>query len=354
MMDNSTSTNTQSPSSGSKLSGKGKILCWGELLLRLSPELQGQWIANHSFSAHIGGAELNVARALARWNVPTKYFTALPDNFITAEICRQLEAENIDISSVAVQGNRLGLYYLPQGTDLKQAGVIYDRAHSAFGELQPGSINWDKILEGCSWLHWSAITPGLNAQLAAVCAEAISAAKKKGMTISVDLNYRSLLWQYGVVPSEVMIPLVQQCDVVMGNVWAVEKLLGISSPIRESKGHSQEDLVSAAGESMRELHRSFPGLQHIAYTFRLDSSYFAVLYHPTALTTSSTYPLEQVRDQVGSGDCFMGALIYGIVQESEPAQIINRAAVAAVGKMQEIGDATKQTIESIEHKIIGI
>jgi 2-dehydro-3-deoxygluconokinase len=273
MMDNSTSTNTQSPSSGSKLSGKGKILCWGELLLRLSPELQGQWIANHSFSAHIGGAELNVARALARWNVPTKYFTALPDNFITAEICRQLEAENIDISSVAVQGNRLGLYYLPQGTDLKQAGVIYDRAHSAFGELQPGSINWDKILEGCSWLHWSAITPGLNAQLAAVCAEAISAAKK-----------------YDVVPSEVMIPLIQQCDVVMGNVWAVEKLLGITSPIRESKGHSQEDLVSAAGESMRELHRSFPGLQHIAYTFRLDSSYFAVLYHPTALTTSSTYP----------------------------------------------------------------
>lgn len=353
-MYSSTSTHTQTPNTGSTLPGKGKVLCLGELLLRFSPELQGQWIADKSLAAHIGGAELNVALALARWHVPVKYFTALPDNFITAEICQQLQAENIDISSIVWQGNRLGLYYLPQGTDLKQAGVIYDRAHSAFGELQPGSINWDKVLEGCSWLHWSAITPGLNAQLAAVCAEAISAAKKKGMTISVDLNYRPLLWQYDVVPSEVMTPLVQQCDVVMGNLWAVEKLLGIPSPIRESKGHAQEDLVRAAGESMQHLHQAFPGVQHIAYTFRLDSSYFAVLYSDRKLTTSSVYPLQDMIDKVGSGDCFMGALIYGILHASQPAQIINRAAVAAVGKMQEIGDATKQTIESIEYKIIGL
>jgi 2-dehydro-3-deoxygluconokinase len=348
------SSNTLTPNTDSRSFGKGKILCFGELLLRLSPELQGQWIANNTLSAHIGGAELNVARALARWNVPVKYFSALPNNFITAEICQQLQAENIDISSIVFQGNRLGLYYLPQGTDLKQAGVVYDRAHSAFGELQPGTINWEQILEGCSWLHWSAITPGLNARLAAVCSEAIQAARKKGITISVDLNYRPLLWQYDVVPSEVMIPLVQQCDVVMGNIWAVEKLLGIPSPIRESKGHSQEDLVKAAGESMQQLHQAFPGVHHIAYTFRLDSSYFAVLYRDKILTTSSVFTLQNIVDKVGSGDCFMAALIYGIVHASEPAQIINRAAVAAIGKMKEVGDVTKQAIREIEHKIIGI
>ena len=137
-----------------------KVFCFGELLLRMSPVLDKEWIKNSGMTVYIGGAELNVANALAKWKVPVKYFTALPDNYLSKEILEHLEESNIDTTAINISGNRIGIYFLPQGTDLKHAGVIYDRAHSSFAELKPGMINWDAALEGCSWFHFSAISPG--------------------------------------------------------------------------------------------------------------------------------------------------------------------------------------------------
>src|SRR5205814_9248602 len=145
-----------------------------------------------------------------------------------------LAENNIDTSAIHVSGNRIGVYYLPQGADLKHAGVIYDRAYSSFAELRPGMINWDEALEGCSWFHFSAISPGLNESVVAVCKEALQAASSKGLTISVDLNYRSKLWKYGSDPITIMHELVYYCDVIMGNLWSAESLLGIRSSIIDS------------------------------------------------------------------------------------------------------------------------
>jgi 2-dehydro-3-deoxygluconokinase len=317
----------------------------------MSPELNGKWIEVASIPFYIGGAELNVATALANWSVPIKYCTALPNNYLSQEICASLSAKQIDTSAVLFQGNRIGLYFLPQGADLKNAGVIYDRAGSSFWDLQPGTINWDDVFADCTWFHWSAISPALNANTAAVCLEAVKAARKKGMTISVDLNYRSKLWQYGVAPKEVMIPLLNECDVVMGNIWAVESLLGISSPIKESKGLSREELVEAANGSIAALKNNFPNIKQVAFTFRLEENYFGVLNNSNTLVVSELLSLSSVVDKVGSGDCFMAALIYGLSQGLENQDIINHAAIAAVGKMQEKGDATRQTISAIEQKM---
>ena len=117
------------------------IFCFGELLLRMSPLPAAQWIHDACMPVYIGGAELNVANALARWQVPVKYGTALPDNALSADICTVLTANGIDVSPIHYAGNRIGIYYLTQGTDLKHAGVIYDRAYSSFSALQPGMIN---------------------------------------------------------------------------------------------------------------------------------------------------------------------------------------------------------------------
>jgi 2-dehydro-3-deoxygluconokinase len=171
-----------------------KVFCFGELLLRYSPAFNRQWIEDASMPVFIGGAELNVATALAKWSIPTKYVTALPGHALSQEIIQELQHKNIDVSSVLFQGNRIGTYYLPQGADLKNAGVIYDRAGSSFGELQPGMIDWDTTLKDCDWFHFSAISPALNENVAAVCKEALEAASAMGLTISVDLNYRSKLW----------------------------------------------------------------------------------------------------------------------------------------------------------------
>jgi 2-dehydro-3-deoxygluconokinase len=328
-----------------------KIFCFGELLLRMSPELNRRWIQDTQLPVYIGGAELNVATALAKWNIPVKYSTVLPNNYFSKEIMEELQLKNIDTSAIHLSGKRIGIYYMPQGADLKNASVIYDREYSSFSELKPGILNWDELLEDCGWFHFSAISPALNETVAAVCKEGLEKASAKGLTISVDLNYRAKLWQYGKAPAEIMPQLVQYCNVVMGNIWAAEILLGVQSNIKESKGHSKEALIEEAGKSMKQLHLAYPNITTMAYTFRLEEFYFAVLQHGADMKLSKQYPLINSTDKAGSGDCFMGGLIYGLVNQHQPQDIINFAAAAATGKMQEKGDVTNQTIADVNRII---
>jgi 2-dehydro-3-deoxygluconokinase len=175
----------------------GAVLSFGELLLRIAPDAGGNWLNDNTLPTYIGGAELNVATALALWNVPSRYFTALPNNGLSVQIVAYLNKKNIDTSPVYYHGDRIGLYFLTKGKDLKHDALIYDRANSAFAGLKPGMIDWDKALDGVSWFHFSAICPAISQQVADMCLEALEAASAKGITISVDLNYRSKLWQYG-------------------------------------------------------------------------------------------------------------------------------------------------------------
>lgn len=330
---------------------RGTVCCFGELLLRYSPALEGKWIQDASMAVYIGGAELNAATALAGWGLPVKYITALPGNYLGQEIVAELQQKKIDTSAIIQRGERIGAYYLPQGADLKHAGVIYDRAYSAFAGLQPGMINWKEVLKDCSWFHFSAISPALNADVAAVCLEAVQAARAAGLTISVDLNYRAKLWQYGMSPVAVMPEMVQYCDVIMGNCWAAESLLGVASPIKESTGLTEEELVHAAMNSMREVKLKFPQVKQMAYTFRLADTYWAVYQEEGRFKRSLTFPIGKVVDKVGSGDCFMGGIIYGMQQQLLPQHLINFAAAAAVGKLHEVGDTTRQTVGSIEKRL---
>lgn len=333
------------------ITANGSVFCFGELLLRYSPVLERQWIHQAGMSVYVGGAELNVATALCSWGHAVKYATALPDNYLSHEIMAELNDKKIDTSAILLQGDRIGTYYLPQGADLKHAGVIYDRAYSAFAALQPGQVNWSEVLSGCSWFHFSAISPALNANVATVCLEAVKAARAMGLTVSVDLNYRSKLWQYGVAPAAVMPELVSYCDVVMGNCWAAESLLGITSPVKESAGLTEQELLAAAAESMKQLQQQYSSVKQMAYTFRLADTYWAVYNSEGNIDRSVTFSIGQVIDRVGSGDCFMGGIIHGLRQQLEAAHLINFAAAAAVGKLHETGDATRQTVADVENRL---
>lgn len=313
--------------------------------------LSRQWIRNGMLPVYIGGAELNVATALAQWSMPVKYGSVLPDHYLSREIIGELKSKKINTSAIHISGNRIGIYYLPQGADLKSVGVIYDRVGSSFAELKPGTIDWNEALRDCSWFHFSAISPALNENAALVCKEAVKAASSKGIMISVDLNYRAKLWKYGKQPVDVMPELVQYCDVIMGNLWAVESLLGLESPINNSEGKDNDELLNAAGISMMKLHKGYPKAKSFAYTFRLQNEYWAVLQYGPEKAVSKPFLIGQVADKAGSGDCFMAGLIYGIYYKHKPKDIINFAAAAAVGKLHEPGDATRQTVEQIKAKM---
>jgi 2-dehydro-3-deoxygluconokinase len=301
---------------------------------------------------YVGGAELNVATALAKWKVPVKYVTVLPKNDLSTDIVAELEAKQIDTSSIVFSGDRIGIYFLPQGGDLKGAGVIYDRAYSSFSELRPGMIDWEKVLDGCSWFHFSAISPALNKNVADVCLEGLKIAEKKGLKISVDLNFRAKLWKYGSLPVDIMPEMMEHCNVIMGNIWAVESLLGIPSPLAESKGRSKNELMEAAGSSMSALHKRYPKAETFAFTYRLENNYWAVIQHGKEMQASREFSISNVVDRVGSGDCFMGALIYGLYSSHQPKSIIDFAAAAAVGKLFEKGDVTDRTVENVNEFLI--
>ncbi len=328
-----------------------KVFCFGELLIRLSPDMNNAWIADNAMPTHIGGAELNVAQALVNWGLPVKYSTALPDNWLSQNMISHLQQKQIDTSAVQYSGQRIGLYYLSQGTDLKNTGVIYDRAGSSFATLTPGSIDWDSLLQDCDWFHCSAICPAVSEQAAHVTVEAMQAAKAKGITVSIDLNYRSKLWQYGQAPQQVMSQLIPYCDVVMGNLWSVESLLGIPTGLNGQTDVSDAALVSAATASMQLLQQQYPTVHTMAYNFRFDDRYFAVLHKEKEIITAATKQLGNVVDKVGSGDCFMAALIYAIKSGYSHTDIINFAVSAAMGKLGEKGDSTQQTVLQIKQRM---
>lgn len=329
----------------------GKVLCFGEMLMRISPSFDKLWLHHSPILAFVGGAELNTATALAQWGIATKYFTALPDNYLSREIASEIDAMGIDASAIQFSGERFGIYYLPRGVDLKNAGVIYDRENTSFATLKPNTIDWDFVLSGCSRLHLSAICPALNQDAADVAIELVRIAAQKNIVISIDLNYRSKLWKFGKKPVEIMPEIVQHASLMMGNLWAVENLLGISSPIKDSKGKTDEELVHAAWESMRAVKKCYSKVDTLAYTFRFPERYFAVMQHNHGQYVTPPHALGDIKDPVGSGDCFMAGLIYGIVSNHAPQHIVDFAAAAAIGKLQERDDATSQTVDIVEHRM---
>jgi len=332
---------------------KGKVLSFGELLLRICPDVNGEWLQQNHLPFYVGGAEANVATALALWDLPSAYLSAAPDNLFSQQIVGYLKQQRVDVSKMLYQGERLGLYFLPKGKDLKNAGVIYDRKYSSFSNLRPGTIDGDAILSDVSWFNFSAISPAINEQVAEVCKEAVIAASRKNITVSVDLNYRAKLWQYGKQPHEVMPELITYCDVVMGNVWAAEKMLDIPVDKSIGTGNSKEEYLEQALKTSESILSKFPKVQTVANTFRFDYNetvikYYTSLYNNSKLYVSDEYVADKIVDKVGSGDCFMAGIIRGLYLEQPEQELLNFATAAAYQKLFIESDATTKTVSQIE------
>lgn len=329
-----------------------KVLCFGELLLRFSPQLDGKWIAGNNMPVFVGGSELNVAMALSNWNIPVSYLTAAPDNYLSREILQYVQSKGINTDRVIFSGNRLGTYYLPVGNDLQAAGVIYDRAGSSFAALKPGQIDWAEILKNINWFHFSAISAGLSREIADVCLEGAMAASSMGITVSIDLNFRDKLWKYGKMPVEIMPLLAEHCDVVMGNIWAEQKMLGINIPPEEMNNKS--DYLRLSEISSRGIMERYKRCRLVANTFRFDNNvsldYYATLFNEDNLFTSKHFTAAGIVDKVGSGDTFMAGLIYGNIKQLGDNETINFAAAAAFDKLFIKGDASNATIENIRKR----
>jgi len=219
--------------------------------------------------------------------------------------------------------------------------------------IKTGIVNWDEVLDDVSWFHFSAIAPAVSETAAALCAEGLAAAHKKGITISVDLNHRKLLWQYGKKAAEVMTALAKYCTVIMGNVWSANSLLEIPVDDNIHKKGQQLDYLLQATNTAKNIFEKFPNCKWVANTFRFDGNndkieYYAALNTVGEQSVSPLFKTESIVERVGSGDCFMAGLIYGIIQQHTLKNIISLAAGSAFCKLQEVGDATNNSIQHIQ------
>ena len=334
-----------------------KVVTFGEIMLRLATPGFLRFIQASEFEAIYGGGESNVAVSLANYGIPSEFVTRLPENPIGACALAQMRKHNVGTQHIIFGGERLGIYFLESGAVSRGSNVVYDRAHSAISEIQPGMINWEKVFEGAAWFHWTGITPAISQGAADVCQEAIEAANRLGVTVSTDLNYRKKLWKYGKTPGEVMEKLVAGCDVILGNEEDAEKVFDIHP---EGVDVTQGHVEGAAYESVgRQLMQKFPRAKKIIITLRgsisaSHNTWSGVLWNGEILFSAPTYQITHIVDRVGGGDSFMGGLIYGLLTWPDDDQkALNFAVAASCLKHTIKGDANLVTVAEVEKLMSG-
>ncbi|MBB1193124.1 sugar kinase [Flavobacterium sp. SOK18b] len=330
-----------------------KVVTFGEIMLRLSTERHLRFEQAKTFTASYGGGEFNVAASLANYGIEAEFVTRIPDNEIG--VCAEKEMRKMNVSSKNILrgGERLGTYFLETGAGTRGSNVVYDRAHSAMATITKGLINWEQVFEGATWFHWSGITPAISNSAAEACLEAVLVAHKLGLTISCDLNYRSKLWQYGKTPSEVMPEILKYSNVILGDIDTAYFMLGLSKV-----QPNYQDLVSLPS-LYGKLFQLCPNLKIAATTLRYSVSAShqrigGILYDGKHISNAAVKEVTPVVDRVGSGDAFMGGLIYGLLNFPVSNQRALDFAVAACCLKHTIaGDYNLVTIKEIENMLDG-
>ncbi len=313
-----------------------RIVTMGEIMLRLSPQSCGRFIQSDVFRVIPGGGEANVAVGLAGFGHSAGYVTKLPDHEIGQIAVNALRGFGVDTSFICRGGERIGLYYAETGASMRPSKVIYDRAHSAIAEAVPEDFDFDAIMEGADWFHWSGITPALSDRAAHLVALACQAAKRKGVTVSVDLNFRKKLWSSKKAIS-VMRPFMEYVDVCIGNEEDARLCLGYAPDADVEGGHTD----AAGYEGIFRRMRDDFGFKYVASTLRESVSascngWKAMIYDGREFYQSKRYEINPIVDRVGGGDAFSAGLIHGLLKYGEKKQALEFAVAAS---------ALKQTIE---------
>jgi len=243
-----------------------RIVTFGEIMLRLKSPGHDRLLQSPSLEATFGGGEANVAVSLSLLGREAVYVTALPENPVADAAVGELRRYGVDVSFIRRTKGRLGIYYLEAGADQRPSNVSYDREGSSLSLVRPGDFDWAAICRGAAWFHVTGITPALSQGAADASIEAAALAKQAGCTVSVDLNYRKKLWNYGRKPPEVMRELVKCADVVIANEEDIQRCLGIEPVVAEHAAGSPD--VEAYRNLAGQVRAEFPNLSHVAVSLR--------------------------------------------------------------------------------------
>lgn len=334
-----------------------RCVTFGEIMLRLSPPGFKRFSQASSLDVCYGGAEANVAASLTNYGIPTTFVTRVPSNELGSSAIQALRALGVGTQFVQRGGERLGIYFLETGASARASKVLYDRAHSGLASITPGMIDWDKVFSEAGWFHWTGITPAISEGAAMTVKEALEVARRRHLTISVDLNYRARLWNWGKQPAEVMPKLVSYCDVILGNEEDAQKVFGIHPEgVEVTRGHVDASAYESVG---RQLMEKFPRCERAVITLRSSISashntWSGVLWDGSQLLHGPTYEIIPIVDRVGGGDAFMGGLIYGLLTyDGNNQKALDFGVAASYLKHTIPGDFNLSTVAEVEKLLAG-
>ncbi len=324
-----------------------QVVTFGEIMLRLAPEGYIRFTQADSFGATYGGGEANVAVSLANFGMDAKFVTKLPNNDIGQAAVNAVRRFGVDTSDIVRGGKRVGIYFLEKGASQRPSKVIYDRADSAIATASKEDFDWEKIFAGAKWFHFTGITPALSDAAADICLDAAKAAKKLGLTVSCDLNFRKNLWT-SEKAGQVMGKLMEYVDVCIANEEDSEKVFGIKADDTDITGGklNHDGYISVA----KKLTERF-GFKKVAITLRTsisasDNNWAAMLYDSEGAYFSKEYKVHIV-DRVGGGDSFGAGLIYGLMNGYDSQAALEFAVAASCLKHSIEGDFNQVSVAEV-------
>ena len=333
-----------------------KFLTFGEIMLRLKAPGKERFFQSPALEATFGGGEANVAVSLANYGQDAAFLTVLPDNAIADACVAELRSFGVDTTRIVRGAGRMGIYYLENGANQLPSKVVYDRAWSAIAMAAPDAIDWDKAFDGVDWFHITGITPAISETAMELSLLSVQEAKRRGITVSCDLNYRKNLWKYGKKAAEVMRELANYVDVAIANEEDVQKSLEITTDVVVESGELDRAKYKVLGDKVLA---NYPNMKMIAITLRESHSadwngWAACLNDGENFYVSKKYEIRDIVDRVGGGDSFAGGLIYGLNHYEDKQQALEFAVAASCLKHSISGDFNRVGAADVEKLMGGV
>ncbi|MBW4827983.1 MAG: sugar kinase [Clostridiaceae bacterium] len=330
-----------------------KVVTLGEIMLRLIPPRNERFVQAKSFDVVYGGGEANVAVSLANYGLDSYYITKLPKHEIGQAAVNELRRYGVHTDYIVRGGNRVGIYFSETGASMRPSKVIYDRAYSAIAEADVSDFDFDEIFKDATWFHFSGITPALSDKAAILTEEALKAAKRHGVTVSVDLNYRKNLWTPEKA-QKVMTNLMQYVDVCIGNEEDAELTLGFKPGNTDVTTGELE--LEGYKNIFKQMMEKF-NFKYVVSSLResysaSDNGWSACIYDGNEFYHSKKYDIRIV-DRVGGGDSFASGFIYGLISDKDFKDALEFGVAASALKHTIHGDFNMVSIDEVENLLQG-
>lgn len=326
------------------------LVTFGEIMMRLSPPGFQRLVQTESLDVKYGGGEANVAVALARWGYPAKHVTCFPDSELGQAAAAAYRKYGVDTSGMVFRGDRLGLYFLENGAAMRSSRIIYDRKDSAFAHLEPDWFDWETLLTGAGWLHWTGISPAISAGATAALEQGLKTARRLGLTVSGDLNYRRNLWKWGKTVDQIMPGLAEYCDLAICDLQEAKEIFGITV-----HPHSENAFVDMARQVMERA----PKIKRILATHRdqVSATHNRLqgrLFDGRDYIETPYFDINPIVDRIGGGDAFMAGYIFGChhFQQDDYQALVFATAASALKHTHE-GDFNLCTVDEVRQLMGG-